>query len=159
MGGKSGRRTARTGLPAPLAQPEGKPSEVSLPRSLSSGRTLRLTPATNTDNERLQVVSPAGDVEVEIVITADGPVVRVRGADLRLSSTRSIDLESAGPVRIRGSELRVRTEKSVHLNGETILLNCDENAPPPAASPRALPPPAADHSGCRGHDHPTDPKN
>jgi len=159
MGGKSGRRSARTGLPAPLAQTADKPAEVSLPRALSSGRTLRLTPATHTDNERLQVVSPSGDVEVEIAITAEGPVVRVRGADLRLSAARSIDLESTGPVRIRGSELRVRTEKSVHLNGETILLNCDENAPPPAANPRALPPPAAGQSGCCGHDHPTDPKN
>lgn len=152
MGGKAGRRSERTGLPAPLSSSPGKPAEVSLPKALSSGRTLRLTTASPTENERLQVVSPTGDVEVEIVITAEGPIVRVRGADLHLSSPRSIELDSAGPVRIRGSELRVRTEKSVHLNGETILLNCDENAQAPG--PRPLPAPDG-KTECCGHDQPT----
>lgn len=150
MGGKAGGRSKHAGVPAPVTGAISKPGDLALPRPLASGRTLLLTPATDTDNEQLQVVSPSGEVEVEIALTAEGPVVRVSGADLRLSSSRSIDLESAGPVRIRGSELRVRTEKSVHLNGETILLNCDENAPPPA--PR-LPSPQGS-AGCCGNDHP-----
>ena len=155
MGGRARGRTGKAAPPAPVSLGRDKATGLSLPRPLSSGRTLALTPATGTDNERLQVISPAGEVEVEIALTAEGPIVRVRGADLRLSSSRSIDLDSAGPVRIRASELRVRTEKSVHLNGETILLNCDENAPPVAQPRPALPAPSGSGPCCGGN-HETD---
>ena len=107
-------------LPKPLVS-------VVEPMPLANGRQLRIQPGTQTEGDHLQILSPSGDIEVEIVLTVNGPVVRVRGGDLQLSASRSIELQAEGAVRIQAEELRVLTSKSVHLNGETIRLNCDDD--------------------------------
>jgi hypothetical protein len=93
---------------------------------LRSGRTLRVSAGAGHQTDQMEILSPDGRVEVEILLTASGPMVRVHGGSLKMSSTQSIQLESAGPVEINADELRVRTTRSVHLDGETIRLNCKD---------------------------------
>ncbi|MFM7112189.1 MAG: hypothetical protein ACKO26_13700 [Planctomycetota bacterium] len=95
---------------------------------LASGRKVVVSPGDESHPENLRVFSPQGKVEVEILLTAEGPLVRVAGASLSLDSASSISLRADGPVGIEAEELRVRTRRSVHLNGETIRLNCDDDA-------------------------------
>ncbi len=91
------------------------------------------------DCEELEIRDADGQVEVSVSLTADGPVVRVRGGRLELDAVDTVavrcrrfevntaectDLSSSGPVRIKGEELRVKTEEDIHLNGQVIRLNC-----------------------------------
>jgi hypothetical protein len=157
MGGKASNRGRGAGeTPASTGPRHSTSGGALIPRPLSSGRQVRLHPGAGPGSDLLQIIAPNGEAEVEIVLTAEGPVVRVRGGELRMESSRSIDLQAAGPVRITAEELRVRTTRSVHLNGETIRLNCDEDGNP--VVPQALPAPAAPHGSgdgtpCCG-DHP-----
>lgn len=139
MGGKAKGRP-RQGL-GPKGLATVPPVPLLQAHPLAAGRKLRILPGSETTNEHLEILSPSGQVEVEIVLTAEGPLVRVNGGALRLTSTRSINLEAAGPVHIDAQELRVRTKRSVHLNGETIRLNCDENGNPESSNTQPLPSP------------------
>ena len=91
------------------------------------------------DSEELEIRDAEGKVEVSVSLTADGPVVRVRGGRLELDAadtvavrcrrfevqtSESAELSSSGKVRITGEELRVKTEDDIHLNGQVIRLNC-----------------------------------
>lgn len=109
-----------------MAEPTGDRSLEPVQHPLASGRRVVVTQGDGWQPENLKVFSPEGRVEVEIVLTAQGPVVRVSGAALTLDSAGSISMRAAGPVGIEAEELRVKTRRSVHLNGETIRLNCDE---------------------------------
>lgn len=113
-----------------MAEPTGDRSLEPVQHPLASGRRVVVTQGDGWQPENLKVFSPEGRVEVEIVLTADGPLVRVSGAALTLDSAGSISMRAAGPVGIEAEELRVKTRRSVHLNGETIRLNCDESAAP-----------------------------
>jgi hypothetical protein len=89
--------------------------------------------------EELEIRDAEGQAEVCVSLTADGPVVRVRGGRLELDAidtvavrcqrfevhtSESTELSSSGAVRITGEELRVKTEEDIHLNGQVIRLNC-----------------------------------
>jgi phage gp45-like len=91
------------------------------------------------NQEEMEVRSPSGDVEVQIVLTANGPVVRLRGARLELESPETVavdckrfevhasektELRSEGEVRVTGQGMRVQTQGDIHLNGDYIRLNC-----------------------------------
>ncbi len=133
------------GLPVPKASEVGL---VAYP--LASGRQVRVSTGADWQSEHLQVISRDGKVEIEILLTANGPVVRVSGGALQMDSAGSIQLRAAGGVEIEAEELRVRTRKSVHLNGETIRLNCDEGVPPEGGSAPAEALPVKE-SGCCEH--------
>jgi hypothetical protein len=106
------------------------------PRLLPSGRSVvvKLT----KDGEEVQVRSPAGEVEVRITLSDNGPVVRLSGARLELEAVdtvavncrnlevhteESTQLSSAGDLRLTGQEMRLRTTDDMHLNGKIIHLN------------------------------------
>ena len=133
------------GLPVPRSTEGGS---VAYP--LASGRQVRVSTGADWQSEHLQVISPDGKVEIEILLTANGPVVRVSGGALQMDSPNSIQLRAAGGVEIEAEELRVRTRKSVHLNGETIRLNCDEGVPPEGGAAQLEAPPET-KSGCCEH--------
>lgn len=116
---------------------------------LHSGRTLRVSAGTDPQTDQMEILSADGRVEVEILLTANGPMVRVHGGSLKMTSTQSIQLESAGPVDIRAEELRVRTTRSVHLDGETIRLNCQDL--PVTQRPGPQPPTLCDKHRCTDH--------
>jgi hypothetical protein len=125
----------------PPAAPETRDSDQdSLPersRLLPSGRSVVLKVA--GDREELEIRNADGELEVSVVMTADGPLVRVCGGRLELNAvddvavrckrfevetTESTVLSSAGDLRMTGSELKVRTIEDIHLNGAFIRLNC-----------------------------------
>lgn len=99
---------------------------------LPSGRSVvvRLAGAA----EEIEVRSPAGDVEVRITLTDDGPVVSVRAARLELNAVDDIALHckrltvetSEGTELHTQGEMQVRSAGDMHLNGKMLHLNCDE---------------------------------
>jgi phage gp45-like len=121
-------------------------SGVALVR-LPSGRAVAV--AAEPGEERLTVHSPDGVVEVQVALTAAGPVVRVAvGGRLVIAASgdvavrcQSLDVRAAGGVRIESDEFRAKTVRSVHINGETVRLNCPDGVTAPA-----VPQP---HAGCR----------
>jgi hypothetical protein len=125
-------------LPAAPATQNPEPDSFAEPaRLLPSGRSVVVKVA--GECEELEVRDALGQVEVSVSLTADGPVVRVRGGRLELDAadtvsvrcrrfelqtSESTELSSSGTVRITGEELRVKTEDDIHLNGQIIRLNC-----------------------------------
>ena len=99
---------------------------------LPSGRAVAVAAAPG--EERLTVRSPDGVVEVQVSLTAAGPVVRVAvGGRLEIAATgdvavrcRSLDVRAVDGVRIEADEFRAKTVGSIHLNGETVRLNCPD---------------------------------
>ncbi len=104
---------------------------------LPSGRSVVVK--VDGGREGLEIRSPAGDVEVRIILTENGPEVNLRGARLEMEAIDTValrcrrfevqspegtELTSSGDVQITGRELKVRTERDIHMNGEVIRLNC-----------------------------------
>lgn len=96
-----------------------------LVRALPSGRTVRVCAGTE---ERLEIRSPEGELEVSIRLTEAGPEVRVRGARL--------ELEAAGEVRLGCRRFEVQAEEGARLasagelelvaRGEMRLQACED---------------------------------
>jgi hypothetical protein len=122
---------------APATEQQETSSCVEPLHRLPSGRSVVVKVA--EDCEQLEIRDAAGRVEVWVILTAEGPVVRISGARLELASADTIALQcrrfevetaesasikSKGDVQITGRELKVRTSEDIHLNGEFIRLNC-----------------------------------
>jgi hypothetical protein len=91
-------------------------TELDLEQRLPSGRCVLIRPA--DDGEELEVRSPEGEVEVRILLTAQGPVLRLRGVRL--------ELEAEQTVAVRCGRFEVRAEGNVDLQGAQIRLNSPE---------------------------------
>lgn len=106
-------------------------------RLLPSGRSVVLK--VDESGEELLVRSPQGEVEVRIVLTEAGPVVKLKGARLELEAVEALSVRCAhfevdaskgahirtnGPAQIDAQEMRVRTDSDIHMNGKVIRLNC-----------------------------------
>lgn len=87
---------------------------------LPSGRSVVVRLA--DQGEELLVRSPEGEVEVRILLTEGGPVVRLRAARLELESSERIDV-ACRQFNVEAEEVRVRTQGDIHMNGATIRLN------------------------------------
>jgi len=130
---------------------------------LPSGRTLAVNAADG--EERLEIRAPGGEVEVAIVLTDDGPLIRLTGANLQISSTETISLNckrlemtttedlairTGGSLAIHSAdEIRMKSAQQTFLDADYVNLNCldrtgyhDEGQEelPAAADPAALPP-------------------
>jgi hypothetical protein len=115
-------------------EPEAAPPTME--RALPSGRRLALR--IGSAGEEIEIRSPAGDIEVRIVLTDAGPVVSLRGARLEVDAAdvafrcRDFDVEASGTARVasaceiklEANEIRAQTEQDIHLNGAFIRLNC-----------------------------------
>ena len=99
--------------------------------TLSSGKT----------GESLEVYSPDGQLEFQLVWTSEGPILKIAVAKLELCTTgeismncdsfnvsalQGISMKSNGSVTIKSDEIRAKTTKSIHLDGEKIRLNSPE---------------------------------
>ena len=125
-------------VPDSAVVPKLELSACSEPRpELPSGASVVVKVA--GDHEELEIRDADGQVEVCVSLTAEGPIVKVRGGRLELDAvdtiavrcrrfevqtTESTELKSEGDLRIMGRELKVRTKEDIHLNGEFIRLNC-----------------------------------
>jgi phage gp45-like len=97
---------------------------------LPSGRSVVVK--LNEGREELEIRAPDGAVEVQIVLTESGPVVRLHGARLELAATETVavdckrfEVHTSEATKLESDgELRVKTADDVHINGKFIRLNC-----------------------------------
>ncbi|MBL0159330.1 MAG: hypothetical protein IPP47_19805 [Bryobacterales bacterium] len=82
---------------------------------LPSGRAIVVQ--ADSENEFLEVSGPGGEMELRIVFTPEGPVVKLQCARLELASS--------GDVAVKCRSFDLQTTEDVRMNGRHILLNCD----------------------------------
>ncbi|MFO0896002.1 MAG: hypothetical protein U0836_01120 [Pirellulales bacterium] len=104
-----------------------------------SGRnvSLRLGP----DGEEFEIRSPAGELELRILLTPEGPVLRLEAArievqaaekfrvdcgEFHVAAERGLHLQADETVQIEADRMRVRTQDDIRLNGSFVRLNCPE---------------------------------
>ena len=106
---------------------------------LSTGH--RLIPSGGPEQAEVQVVGPAGDIQLSIRLTPAGAEVSVKAARLEFCATEALalraphveiqsgdgfDIRSGGTFRVEAREVEARTVDDIRMDGRTILLNCDE---------------------------------
>ena len=110
------------------------------PTVLPSGRKLVLQ--VEKGAEVLELHSPTGEVEFSIEFSENGPMVRVRGAnlvldspgsvsvncrDLSIRATEGIHLEAGAELSLRSQDdIRVKSAKQAFIDGDYVNLNCLE---------------------------------
>jgi hypothetical protein len=98
-------------------------------RQLPSGRSVILRVADGA--EEIEVRSAAGDVEVRIVLTDAGPVVRLTGANLELEATDTIRVQCSrfevatqdGTCLQSDGQIDIHARGDVDVQGKLIKLN------------------------------------
>jgi len=105
---------------------------------LPSGRTLVVK--ARDHEEEIEVRSSGGEVEVRIVLTEQGPILRLRGARLEIDSSdtvavncrrfevnasQGVQLSTAGDVAVRSdAEIRLKSGRETFIDGDYVNLNC-----------------------------------
>lgn len=166
------QRTGASPHPAILGDDHAGSGAVDrqLDRRLPSGRSLVLR--TEAAGEEIEIRSGRGEVEVKIVLTAEGPVVTLGSGRLLFESldvsfrcqsfavhaAQEVTLNSQGDVDIKAHELRAETAQDIHLNGAYIRLNCTPGAAVP--QPLAMPQPDSEAlpRACAAGQEDTDPQ-
>jgi len=122
---------------------------------LGLGWQVEVTPGPRQATVTVRHPSGRSEIEVEIVLGADGPRIRTRAASVaietsgpiaatcetfRVEARDGIELVSGGAARVEGREVdvaaragdvRVQASDDVKLAGEMVLLNCDRPEPEP----------------------------
>jgi hypothetical protein len=167
--------SAREREPAAPAAAEAEITVDALPVApvervaLPSGRAVEVT--AHGGLERLRVVGRGGRVELSVVLTDAGPRLVFESADVEIKSVGAVTVDcerfavtARSEASLRAEEVRVeatrgdvavRANDAVKLDGEEVLMNCDEpDAVPPwmkgalgAELTRAPAAPAADVQG------------
>lgn len=116
------------------------PPSVSAEMVLATGH--RLIPGGDSGQAEVQVVGPAGDIQLSIRLTPAGAEISVKAARLELCATEAlalraphveiqsrdgVDVRSGGTFRVEAREVEARTVDDIRMDGRTILLNCDEH--------------------------------
>jgi hypothetical protein len=123
-----------------MADDTNDPQVTELPALLRSGRRVSLV--TSNHSEELRVVGPDGTVELAVILTPEGPVLRLRGARLEIDSTdsiavrcRSFELQTEGALSLQaGGDLALSTAREIHaksmgqtfIDGDYVNLNCGD---------------------------------
>ena len=126
-----------------------------LSTSLGLGWQVEVTPGPRQATVTVRHPSGRSEIEVEIVLGADGPRVRTRAATVdvettgdiaakcasfRVDARETIELVAGNSARIEGREVdvasragdvRIHANDDVKLTGELVLLNCDRAEPEP----------------------------
>ena len=114
-------------------QPTGPPpAEAGQLARLPSGRTLHVATG---ERELIEIRSADGLLELQIILTPTGPLVRLAATRLELSATETIALRCQDLDIQTSGETRLRSLGDMHLDGATVRINCDDNHPRPAALP------------------------
>jgi hypothetical protein len=97
--------------------------------ALDSGRTLEVEPA-GDGTDRVTVRAPDGRVELEVVLTERGPVLRFRAAEIALESQgalalrcQELDVHARGGIRqVAGGDLEqvVLGDAEMHVSGDLV---------------------------------------
>lgn len=98
-------------------------------RGASSGR--RVTLESDGEVDTLRIEAPSGELELTVVLTADGPVLRVSGASVELAATKTLKMscetlaiETSADVAINvGGDLKesVSGSHTVEVSGASSL--------------------------------------
>ncbi len=122
--------------PEHMTDPNTPPQTAMVPAAtpstaatLPSGRTLTVRP--DAQGEAIEVRSASGDLELALILTPEGPVLKLRGVRLQLESTESVDLTckqfnvhtQQGINLTSEGEFRLKTQGQSHLDAELIHLN------------------------------------
>lgn len=101
----------------------------------------RLIPTDDPHDPGLEIVSPAGEVQLSIRLLPTGAEVRVtatrlefnatealtlRAAQVDIQSLNGVSIQTGGAVDIQAQTLRAQTVQDIEMDGKTILLNCDQ---------------------------------
>jgi len=104
--------------------------------TLRRGWVARVEPTDRGALLRLQ--SPRQPtLEVEIVLTAAGPVIRAAAAALEITAASFAVQAGQVALTARTGDVAIRANDDVALNGEQVLLNCDRDPPLPSWLPGA----------------------
>ena len=154
------------------ALPEPTPPNGNLAQRgvLPSGRTVVIR--ADGRGEAIEVRSAAGEMELRIALTDQGPVLSLRGARLEIDAadtvavncrqfevrtTGGVMFDAAGDIALRsGAATHLRSAGDTNIDGQLVKLNCqDRGEYPDAPAPEALPapPPVASHDNCCGAVH------
>ncbi len=104
---------------------------------LPSGRQVAVR--VDGDREQLVLVSPDGHVELQVVMTPEGPVLKLpsarvsleaaetvalSGKNLELKAEQDVTVEAGGALQLKsGGDARVTSDAEVHVLGSFIYLN------------------------------------
>jgi hypothetical protein len=119
--------------------------------------------------EAIEVRSAAGEMELRIALTDQGPVFSLRGARLEIDAadtvavncrqfevrtTGGVMLDAAGDIALRSAaETHLWSAGDTYIDGQMVKLNCQDRPgypDPPAPEALPAPPPAAGHDNCCG---------
>src|SRR5215212_7513132 len=86
---------------------------------LPSGRSIILRVA---GEEELEIRSPSGETQLRVILTDQGPVLRLSGVRLELEAAetvaircRNFEVHAGEAVQLTGQEMRVQTTGDIHL--------------------------------------------
>lgn len=102
-----------------------KSAESLLERDLPSGRRLVIRSADGA--ETIEVQSPQRHVEVSILLTEDGPVIRASAQRLEMDAAEDVSVDCKR-FEVRAQEMDVLATGPIRLDGEFLYLNCDDEA-------------------------------
>lgn len=74
--------------------------------------------------EEVEVRSPSGETELRVILTDQGPVLRLSGVRLELEAAETVAVRCKN-FEVEAGEMRVQTAGDIHLNGDYIRLNCE----------------------------------
>jgi hypothetical protein len=104
-----------------------------------SGR--RVTLLLGMDGEELEICSPEGALELRVLLTPTGPVLRLEAArievqapeefrvacgEFHVAAERRLRLQAGEDVQIAAERMQVRTRDDIRMNGSFVRLNCPE---------------------------------
>lgn len=101
----------------------------------------RVTLQLGADGEELEIRSPEGVLELRVLLTPTGPVLRLEAArievqaaeefrvacgEFHVAAERGLRLQAGEDVQIAGERMQVRTRDDIRMNGSFVRLNCPE---------------------------------
>lgn len=135
------------------AVPEPSPPNGDLAQRgvLPSGRTVVIR--ADSKGEAIEVRSSAGEMELRIALTDQGPVLSLRGARLEIDAadtvavncrqfevrtTEGVTLDAAGDIALRsGATTHLRSAGDTNIDGQMVKLNCQDRSGYTEALPAA----------------------
>ncbi len=87
---------------------------------LRDGR--KLTISESGADQVVEIRSDSGMLELRIKLTAEGPVLQMEAVRMQLKASESVDIES--------ERVNIKAQGNLRLDGDKLLLNCDEDFDP-----------------------------
>ena len=88
---------------------------------LSGGRKLVVG-----GDDRLEIRSDGGELELSITITEAGPVVKLKAARLELESSEDIAVSCRDFRLDTRGDIKLRSDGQTHVDGDWVNINCQE---------------------------------